>query len=90
MCIRDRYDQYGYPLHENTCLGEAGAGTSGLVFTPTIKRLPGFYESRPKLTPDSAKQNLRCTKGAGLGQSSSMYERATGWQANIDEIRYAT
>ncbi|CAM9582807.1 unnamed protein product, partial [Laminaria digitata] len=85
------YDQYGYPLHENACLGsgEAGPGTGGLVFTPTIKRLPDFYESRPKLRPDSVKQNLGRTKGAGLGQSSSMYERSTGWQADVDEIRRA-
>lgn len=84
-----KYDQYGYPLHENQCLesGEAGAGTSGLVFTPTIKRLPGFYESRPKLAPASAKQYLGSMKRAGLRQSSSMYERGTGWKANVDDIR---
>ena len=87
-----KYDQYGYPLHENQYLesGEAGAGTSGLVFTPTIKRLPEFYESRPKLAPASAKQYLGSMKGEGFRQSSSMYERGTGWKANVDEIRYAT
>ena len=86
------YDQYGYPLHENACLAssEAGVGTNGLVFTPTIKRLPEFYDSRPKLTPDSAKQHLGWTREAGWGQSSSMYERGTGWQANIYETRCAS
>ncbi len=91
-----RCDRFGYPLHERECLGSSGPSGGGgggggggatragvgPVFSPTIKGLPDFYESRPRRTggaryTDAEKQS-----------SVSLYTRTTDWQARASELRY--
>lgn len=92
-------DRYGYPLHERECLGSTGGSEGGahnLRFSPVIKGLPDFYESRPKRqTQDNAfERSLECVREGGWGQPStagtSLYERTTEWQARASELRYAS
>lgn len=92
-----RCDRYGYPLHERECLGSYGAdaglnGGGGPRYSPMIKGLPDFYDSRPKRQSRDDESLGRRTHGinreAPAGRSASLYQRTTEWRAQASEIRY--
>ncbi|CAN0025576.1 unnamed protein product [Ectocarpus sp. 12 AP-2014] len=91
-----RCDRFGYPLHERECLGSYGAGAGrsggrGPRYSPMIKGLPDFYESRPKRQSCDDESLGRRTHGnnheAQAGRSASLYQRTTEWQAKASEVR---
>ncbi|CAM9292255.1 unnamed protein product, partial [Ectocarpus fasciculatus] len=91
-----RCDRYGYPLHERECLGSYGAGAGlsggrGPRYSPMIKGLPDFYESRPKRQSRDDESLGRRTHGnnreAPAGRSTSLYQRTTEWRAKASEVR---
>ncbi|CAN0023678.1 unnamed protein product, partial [Ectocarpus sp. 12 AP-2014] len=91
-----RCDRFGYPLHERECLGSYGAGAGrsggrGPRYSPMIKGLPDFYESRPKRQSRDDESLGRRTHGnnreAQAGRSASLYQRTTEWQAKASEVR---
>lgn len=92
-----RCDRFGYPLHDRECLGSYGAGAGlsggrGPRYSPMIKGLPDFYESRPKRQSRDDESLGRRTHGknreAPAGRSKSLYQRTTEWQAKASEVRY--
>lgn len=99
-----RCDRYGYPMHERECLGSSGAtGGGSHFFSPMIKGLPDFYESRPRRRRSQGHDDKTFDRSVGFlgqvgaGQSSpppspplSLYERTTDWQARASKIRYET
>ncbi|CAB1110047.1 unnamed protein product [Ectocarpus sp. CCAP 1310/34] len=91
-----RCDRFGYPLHERECLGSYGAGAGlsggrGPRYSPMIKGLPDFYESRPRRQSRDDESLGRRTHGnnreAQAGRSASLYQRTTEWQAKASEVR---
>ncbi|CAM9516462.1 unnamed protein product, partial [Ectocarpus sp. 13 AM-2016] len=91
-----RCDRFGYPLHERECLGSYGAGAGlsggrGPQYSPMIKGLPDFYESRPKRQSRDDESLGRRTQGnnrdAQAGRSASLYQRTTEWQAKASKVR---
>lgn len=82
-----RCDRYGYPVHEREGLGGSGAaggGGGGRVFSPMIKGLPDFYESRPRRRGRGGDETAP-RDDAAAGQS--LYARTTDWQAKASELR---
>ncbi|CBJ48870.1 hypothetical protein Esi_0049_0138 [Ectocarpus siliculosus] len=91
-----RCDRFGYPLHERECLGSYGAGAGlsggrGPRYSPMIKGLPDFYESRPKRQSRDDESLGRRTHGnnreAQACRSASLYQRTTEWRAKASEVR---